>query len=168
MIACLDVHYTETVAHAAAVVFDDWTAAAALEEKVVRVEDIQPYVPGEFYRRELPCLLAILQALPPVEIVVIDGYVWLGSSKPGLGAHLHQALGGAVVVIGVAKTKYASADAACVVEILRGTSERPLYITAAGMSAEAAAEHVRSMRGDYRTPTLLRCVDHLCRHAAGG
>lgn len=167
MIACLDVHYTETAAHAAAVTFEDWTSATAIEEKVVPVHDIQPYVPGEFYRRELPCLLAILQALPPVEIVVIDGYVWLGDSKPGLGAHLHQALGGTAVVIGVAKTKYASADPTSVVEILRGTSERPLYVTAAGMSLEHAAELVRSMHGDYRTPTLLKRVDFLCRDAGG-
>lgn len=165
MIACLDVHYAETVAYAAAITFEDWTAATALEEKVVRVDDIQPYVPGEFYRRELPCLQAVLQALPPLEVVVIDGYVWLGGSKPGLGAHLHQALGSAVAVIGVAKTKFASAEDAC--EILRGTSQRPLYITAAGMSEEQAAEHIRSMDGEHRTPTLLKRADFLCRNAAG-
>lgn len=162
MIACVDVHYVGTVAYAAAVTFDDWTAAAALQERVVRVDDVQPYVPGEFYRRELPCLQAVLEAIPPVQIVVIDGYVWLGGSKPGLGARLHQALGGAVVVIGVAKTRFASAEDTC--EILRGTSQRPLYVTAAGMSEEMAAEHVRSMHGEYRTPTLLKRADCLCRN----
>lgn len=163
MIACVDVHYVGTCAYAAVVTFADWSAAAALEEKVVRRDDIQPYVPGEFYRRELPCLLAVLQAIPPFQIVVIDGYVWLGDSKPGLGAHLHRALGGGVAVIGVAKTKYAGAGPAY--EILRGTSQRPLYVTAAGMSTDAAAEHVRSMHGEYRVPTLLRRVDFLCRNA---
>ena len=126
--------------------------------------EVHPYQPGQFSRRELPCLLAVLRELPPVAVVVVDGYVWLdGVSVAGLGAYLYQALAGNVAVIGVAKTRFAGAGAA--VEVVRGRSTRPLFITAVGMSAQRAAEHVRSMHGSNRIPMLLKRADSLCRQA---
>ncbi len=74
--------------------------------------------------------------MPPVSVVVVDGYVWL-DGVPGLGMHLYQALAGKVAVLGVAKTKFAGAEG---VEVLRGHRTRPLFITAMGMSAESAAD----------------------------
>ena len=73
---------------------DDWVAAT-----------------GEFYRRELPCLLAVLQNIPKPDVIVIDGYVWLGSGHSGLGAHLYDALNQTGAVVGVAKSRFHSADA---------------------------------------------------------
>jgi len=163
MLACLDVSYRDSVACAAGVTFRDWSDATAFDEKVVRIQNVEPYQPGQFYRRELPCLLAVLQKLPPVDTAIIDGYVWLdGESMPGLGAHLYQALNRKVAVIGVAKTKFRGTDRVC--EVIRGTSKRPLYVTAVGIQHELAAEHVRSMHGDNRLPTLLAHADYLCRH----
>jgi deoxyribonuclease V len=163
MIACLDVQYQDTTACAAGIVFRDWLDAKALEEKVIQLADIQPYESGQFFRRELPCLMAILQRLPKIGIVIVDGYVWLeGEGKPALGACLYDALAGQATVIGVAKTKFRGAHGVC--EITRGRSRRPLFISAAGMHPEEAAKHVRSMDGDYRIPTLLARADYLCRH----
>ena len=106
----------------------------------------------------------MLETFPPVDVVIVDGYVWLGDgTKPGLGAHLYQALGERTPVVGIAKTKFKGADSAS--EVIRGKSTRPLFITAAGMSLEVAAEHVRWMHGRYRMPTLLKRVDSLCRNA---
>ncbi len=108
--------------------------------------------------------MAVLKTLPPVDVVIVDGYVWLGNrNKPGLGAHLYQALGERTPVVGIAKTKFKGADSAS--EVIRGKSTRPLFITAAGLSPECAAEHVRAMHGRYRIPTLLKRVDSLCRNA---
>ena len=164
MIACLDVDYRETAAYAAGLAFHDWSDATPAIEKVIPVVGVHPYQPGQFFRRELPCLLAVLRELPPVAVVVVDGYVWLdGVSVPGLGAHLYQALAGKVAIVGVAKTRFAGAGAA--VEVIRGRSTRPLFITAVGMSAQRAAEHVRSMHGPDRSPTLLKRVDSLARQA---
>lgn len=164
MIACLDVDYREAAAYAAGIAFHDWSDAAPATEKVVPVVGIHSYQPGQFFRRELPCLLAVLRELPLVGVVVVDGYVWLdGVSVPGLGAHLYQALEGKDAVIGVAKTRFAGAGAAAAV--LRGCSTRPLFITAVGMSAQKAAQHVRSMHGPNRLPTLLKRVDSLARRA---
>ncbi|MFY0538676.1 hypothetical protein [Nannocystis pusilla] len=37
---------------------------------------------------------------------MIDGHVWLGPDRPGLGVHLHRALGEAIPVVGVAKNPF--------------------------------------------------------------
>ncbi|EEF60829.1 endonuclease V [Pedosphaera parvula] len=162
MIACLDVHYEGATAFAAGIVFQEWVDAFPYEEEVIEVSNIQPYQPGQFYLRELPCLLAVLKALPAVQTVIIDGYVWLDNKgKPGLGAHLHQALNEKIPVIGVAKTPFQGADGSC--ELLRGKSKRPLYITAAGMDPGVATQYIRSMHGQFRIPTLLKRVDQLAR-----
>jgi len=164
MIACLDVDYRGAAAYAAGLAFHNWSDASPAMEKVIPVVGVHPYQPGQFFRRELPCLLVVLRELPSVSVVVVDGYVWLdGVSVAGLGAHLYQALAGKVAVIGVAKTRFAGARAAA--EVFRGRSTRPLFITAAGMCAERAAEHVRSMHGPDRIPTLLKRADALCRRA---
>jgi deoxyribonuclease V len=163
MIACVDVDYRGDEAWAACVLLRDWADADSTGVHVEHLTGVAPYQPGEFYRRELPCLLAVLAKVKDgLDAVVVDGYVWLGDGRRGLGAHLFEALGGGVPVIGVAKTSFASAAAAAVV---RGTSRRPLYVTAAGMGLAEAAGRVRSMHGQFRIPTLLKKVDQLCRQA---
>jgi len=164
MIACVDVDYRDDSAIAACVLFRDWADAVSTAEHVRRIDRVEPYQPGQFYKREMPCLLAVLaEVAEPLETVVVDGYVWLADEgTPGLGAHLFEELGAAVPVIGVAKTRFASARAAR--PVLRGDSQRPLFVTAAGMDIEEAAQHVRAMHGEFRIPTLLKRVDHLCRN----
>lgn len=95
MLACVDVHYREHEARGALLLFTDWAATASTEQCLVRLPAAAEYRPGHFYERELPVLLALLaQVDQPLETVVIDGYVWLGSeTEKGLGAHLYEALG---------------------------------------------------------------------------
>jgi deoxyribonuclease V len=162
--ACVDVDYRGNDAVAACVLFRDWTDAVSADRLVEKIQGVAEYTPGQFYRRELPCLLAVLNRVTePLDLVVVDGYVWLADeSHPGLGAHLYEALGRRVPVVGVAKTRFASARLA--VAVVRGeNASRPLYVTATGISVDAAARHVESMYGAYRIPTLLREVDRLCR-----
>lgn len=160
MIVCLDVDYRANVVVAAGVGFAAWTDAEPALELVV-ASDAPPaeYEPGRFYLRELPHLLAVLALVEPAPTtVVVDGYVWLAPGRPGLGAHLHDAL--SIPVIGVAKNPFAGAVA---IEVVRGDSARPLLVTAAGLDPAIAAAHVQSMHGAYRIPTLLRRVDQLAR-----
>lgn len=163
MKACVNVQYRATEAVAACVVFREWTDERPERELTVRVPSPAAYEPGRFYLRELPCLLAVIEPLrASLEVVVIDGYVWLDADgRRGLGAHLHEALGRAVPVVGVAKTAFAGGGFA--VAVLRGVSKRPLYITGAGVEAAAAADLIRSMHGGFRIPTLLARVDRLAR-----
>jgi deoxyribonuclease V len=125
MIACVDVHYRGAIAVAACVLFRDWTDAEPKQVIVECMEHPAQYEPGRFYKRELPCLLKVLErAKEPLAAVIVDGYVWLsGQQKPGLGAYLHKALGGAVPVIGVAKSRFSGAGSA--ETIFRGSSRRP-------------------------------------------
>lgn len=167
MLACVDVDYREEGAVAACVLFRSWSDADSAGERVQAIVRVEPYEPGQFYRRELPCLLSVLgMVAEPLEGVVVDGYVWLADeTKPGLGAHLYEVLGRRVPIIGVAKTRFADASAEAV---RRGDSRRPLYVSAAGIDRVTAARHIQSMHGAYRIPTLLRKVDQLCRQSREG
>jgi deoxyribonuclease V len=165
MLVCVDVDYREKGAVAACVLFRAWADPASAGQVVERLDSVAPYEPGQFYKRELPCLLAVLGKVPePIDLVVIDGYVWLSDEQtPGLGGHLYEALGRRIPVVGVAKTRFYSATLAR--EVLRGDSDRPLYVTAAGIDVEEVCRQVQSMHGSFRIPTLLREVDHLCRQS---
>ncbi len=159
MIYCLDVDYQVAGVTAAGVGFTDWGDARARVELVShRAGAAVDYAPGRFFERELPYLTELLDRASDVAMIVVDGYVWLGADRPGLGAHLHAARG--VPVIGVAKSRFAGAAA---VEVVRGTSRRPLLVTAVGIEAALAAEHVRTMHGEFRIPTLVKRADALAR-----
>ncbi len=164
MIAVLDVHYEEanSSATAAAVVFNQWPDANPHSEYSVKCEGIQSYVPGEFFKRELPCLMAVLAKVQePLKVIIIDGYISLGA-KPGLGMHLWKALGEKVAIVGVAKTRFKTASP---VEITRGQSRTPLFVTAVGIDPTDAAEKIRTMAGEYRIPRMLKRADELARTA---
>jgi deoxyribonuclease V len=163
VIACVDVDYRDPNALAACVLFHDWTDAGGCEALTERIDAIQPYLPGQFYKRELPCILAVLgKVRASLDVVVVDGYVWLGDeTSPGLGAHLYEALARKIPVVGVAKSRFHGATAAR--PVLRGSSQRPLYVTAVGIDLEQACRQIQGMHGDYRVPTLLKQVDHLAR-----
>lgn len=52
--------YREEGARAACVVAQDWADETPIAEYTTFLDTVEPYVPGEFYRRELPCLQAVL------------------------------------------------------------------------------------------------------------
>lgn len=162
-IVCVDVHYEGAGARAAAVAFDDWSSAVAREERVVVIRPVAPYEPGAFYKRELPCVLAALAALGSLpQIVIVDGHVWLGPGRPGLGARLLEAEPRLATVIGVAKTRFAGAPAT---PVRRGGSAVPLFVDEIGEPVDAPAR-VAEMHGPFRVPSMLRRADRLSRGAA--
>lgn len=188
MIACLDVGYGDDEATAACVLIDNWISGAALHECTEIIDEVQDYVPGQFFQRELPCLLAVLEKVcQRPDVIVVDGFVTLSSDgKRGLGAHLFDTVNGEggnvfadasphqgvstdlspaserpIAVVGVAKKAFAGATHA--IEVFRGQSDRPLFVTAAGMEVHQAADCVRRMSGRHRIPTVLKRVDQLSR-----
>ena len=162
MLAAVDVHYGRTDGRAAAVVFSAWADATPILERTLCVGTPAPYRSGAFYERELPAVRAILGALGvPLRCVVVDAYAWLAHGRPGLGAHLWEALGRAAAVVGVAKNPLR--EHAHALPVLRGASRRPLWVTAAGMDPAAAAVAIASMHGRHRIPTLLARADRLAR-----
>lgn len=171
MLVALDVGYqvngASETGRCGIVAFEDWLSSEPLHELVAEVPDVKDYVPGRLFERELPCLIAGLEALSSalpgrdLAAVLVDGNVRLDAQgRPGLGMHLFRHLGEGVPVIGVAKSPFQGLDA---VEVRRGSSARPLYVTAAGITESKAAALVRSMAGDARLPTLIRRADQLTR-----
>ena len=159
--AAVDAHYPDTGgARAAAVLATDAAFAHVLAERTAVIPWVAPYRPGEFYLRELPPLRAVLDDLSGLSLLVVDGYADLDpGGRPGLGAHAHAEFG--IPVIGVAKSRFRTATHA--VPVKRGSSVRPLFVTAAGMPAADAADLVRRMAGRYRLPDALRRADNLAR-----
>lgn len=164
MLLAVDVDYRKNgSAVAAAVAFSSWQSSVVESTFVKRVPVVQPYQPGRFFERELPCLLAVLDEYPDrPETIIVDGYVVLGTSKrAGLGTYLFEALDKTVPIIGVAKSKYA--DTPVESEVFRGSSSRPIYVTSIGICSCLARNHIRSMHGEHRMPTMLTAVDRACR-----
>lgn len=166
MLVAVDVSYRTEGAVAGCVLFHSWSDPTETGVHVARIADVASYEPGAFYRRELPCLLAVLgEVQAQLEVIVIDGYVWLSEDhRPGLGAHLFEALGSRTAIVGVAKTGFAGSRFA--VPVLRGSSGRALFVTAAGVEPAVAAGWISAMHGAHRIPTLLKRADRLCREAA--
>ncbi|MCM2371915.1 endonuclease V [Aporhodopirellula aestuarii] len=167
-IACIDVGYTEseskpTTAIAACVVINDWRDSHSASEYTLRIRNVRDYEPGQFYRRELPCIEAVLTKLPQLpRCIVVDGYVWLDDEDhPGLGAYLYRFLNECIPVIGVAKNPFKHSTHAT--HLRRGGSARPLYITAVGIPIAQAVHNIAAMHGPHRFPSILRRVDRLSR-----
>ncbi|MDQ0086113.1 deoxyribonuclease V [Variovorax boronicumulans] len=162
----MDVAYAGVTAVAAGVLLKDWDATMPTREVVVQIPHVEEYVSGEFFRRELPCIETVLRELGETpDCVVVDGYVTLGDPpRDGLGALLWNKLGRTVVVVGVAKSRYIGASENSALR--RGGSNRPLFITAAGMTIDEAKQRVLSMAGKHRLPDMLKYVDGLARRAA--
>jgi deoxyribonuclease V len=162
--AAVDVHYPASGgARAAAVLAAGASFSVVVDERVIAVGEVLPYEPGSFFLRELPALLAVLAGQNQLRLVVVDGYADLDpQGRPGLGARLHAELG--VPVVGVAKSAYRTATHA--IPVVRGNSSRPLFVTAAGMPRDDAADLVRRMSGRFRVPDAMRRADGLARTPA--
>jgi deoxyribonuclease V len=163
MIFAVDVYYYHDRALAAGILFDRWEDREAIGELTVEINKIAEYEPGKFYKRELPCILELLKQLDSLpKYIVIDGYVYLGSEKKsGLGKYLYDFIQKKSAVIGVAKNRFD--DTPIEAEIYRGNSQRPLYITAIGISQSEAKAAVLSMYGEHRIPVMLKMVDKLSK-----
>lgn len=156
----IDVDYRGSTAYIAGVMFSD-------DENITRsykstMENVQEYVSGEFYKRELPCIIKLLDdhKLRP-DCIIIDGFVYLENGKPGLGKYLYDALKNEVDVIGVAKNP--RKHTAERYKVLRGKSANPLYVTSAGIELEPAKNLIKNMGGRYRIPAILKMTDTLSR-----
>ena len=87
MILAVDVYYFDDKARAVGLLFERWQDESAQETLTADIESVEEYTPGEFYKRELPCIMAILNKLEvaSLEGIVVDGYVYLDDQeRPGL------------------------------------------------------------------------------------
>lgn len=163
MIFAVDVDYRASQAFAAGVLFQNWEDGEPAAELTAEIPTVAEYEPGQFYKRELPCILELLKQLQQLsQYIVIDGYVYLdGNQKPGLGKRLYDALEEKAVIIGVAKSRFK--DTPPETEVFRGDSKRALYVTAIGINETDAKACIMRMHGEHRLPTILKRVDQLSK-----
>lgn len=157
------VHFDGTQAVAAAAAFDAWDAAEATQTYVSRIIHVEKAVRGAIDLRELPCVMQLLRehSLAP-ELILIDGFVHLDAGEtPGLGQHLHQALGGKVPIVGVSRKGLPGLSAQF--EVMREEETQPLLVTCAGIDIGAAKVRLRAMHGRKRVPTLMKLVARLAK-----
>ena len=161
--ACFDVKYYEDYAVIGYVLFKDHKSDVAFKTGQFRHEKIEPYIPGEFYKRELPCLLtAIKQIEENINLVFIDANVWLGDNLMGLGCYLYEALEFKIPVIGISKTFFHNAEQK-VLPVLRANSTKPLFVSSIGLDIKIASKIVLEMHGVFRLPTMVKLADTMSR-----
>ena len=177
----IDAYYQCGICHVVGGIFNKWGDEHVSKFITADVKVDSDYIPGEFYKRELPGIVELLKQvdLNEFEAIVIDGYVYLDDTtniKGGLGKHLREALekhyanrkvGKRLEIIGVAKSLYGSRDSyygLC----YRGESKKPLYITSLNMYSGKYGKilttyHnircIKKMAGSYRIPTIIKEVD---------
>jgi deoxyribonuclease V len=185
----IDTYYYKDRAKTVGVIFNEWTDDSP--EKIITSwlssDKYGPYIPGEFYKRELPCIMNLLDKVPDIldyDAIILDGLARLpiiNESDPveGLGVHLEKALDEKYpnfrnnnphdkdkiygpAIIGVAKSPFSGCDKdSGIVKLYRGQAKTPLYINTTWFkeSASKAGENIKSMAGDYRIPKLLKILD---------
>ncbi|GAA3772271.1 endonuclease V [Streptomyces phyllanthi] len=179
----VDVAYDDErgVVAAAAVVLDAVTLDVVAEATAVG-EVSFPYVPGLLAFREIPTVLAALDALSCAPgLVVCDGYGLAHPRRFGLASHLGVLTG--LPTIGVAKNPFtftyddpgpARGSAS---PLLAGTEEvgralrtrdgvKPVFVSVGHrVSLDNACAHTLALTPGYRVPETTRRADSLCRRA---
>ena len=160
MILAIDVHYKQTYAKCVGVLFD-WQDEKPQQVIIEKLTNVAEYVPGLFYKRELPCILAVIEKinLQDLEAIIVDGHVFIDNDfGSGLGGHVWEALSHKKPIIGLAKRAF-YANEKTNVPLLRGSSENPIYISAIGCELKEVVEKIKHMHGKFRIPTILQILD---------
>ena len=161
-IACFDVYYYQDRARACCLVFETEPRERIISRYSAKVGPVADYIPGEFYRRELPCILSVYEEVKEeIDLALVDGFVFLENGNKGLGGYLFEALHKKIPVIGVAKTFFKGCRDYS--RVYRGKSKRPLFVSSVGIDLPAAAALVENMEGGGRLPDVLKKVDRLTR-----
>ena len=161
----VDSYYEGDTAYNVGVVFRDLKDSQPLEIIKTETHNLSPYIPGEFYKRELPGILSILEKieLPEFDTIILDGFYKLYDGKeirPGLGMKLEEALGEHVhsdlSIWCIAKSDFIMTSE--ISELVRRGKEtkKPLYVQA---SRGLVGVLVKEMHGEHRIPTILKILD---------
>ena len=87
----VDTYYSSGKAYTVGVVFSSWSQKYPDQIISTESEIEEDYIPGEFYKRELPCIMNLISGainLQYFDTIIVDGFVMLPGDKKGLGAKL--------------------------------------------------------------------------------
>ena len=166
MLVAIDTAYSDTSSATGGVIFESWESTEPVDILVSKLlNKPKPYQSGEFYKRELPCILYLLNKIThPLEYILIDANVFLdGTKKPGLGKHLFDALDQNTDIIGIAKNRYHLMPQKHAV--IRGESIHPLYVTTTSNNLTSVKNNIALMAGDFRIPSMLKLADKISKDA---
>ena len=161
----IDTYYTEENAYTVGVFFSRWDDTEPLNiiKRITKPE--YPYVPGEFYKRELPCIMDLLGGVSfdTLSTIIVDGFVRIekdGEMVSGLGERLYDEVKDwGISVIGVAKSKFNGCENWSI-PIIRKAGSKPLYVQGIGRyTDEMAASLIKGMAGPNKLPILLQLLD---------
>lgn len=162
MVLAIDTYYLPEEAHTVGVIFElGCSYPHDIIKSILPSDKYSSYIPGEFYKRELPPILDLLRkiSLNGIEYIIIDGYILLkdndGNIKDGLGMHLSKALNGKhPPIIGVAKSNY------CRTKEISYCKLSHLFIQGYPISNNIAGNIIKSMSwGVGNLPTILQTLD---------
>jgi len=165
MLLALDVHYREEEAKVVGVLFH-WEDVVPQDVIIEYIDDVEEYIPGQFYKRELPCLMKIIEKLDigQLEAIIVDGHIYVDNDRNyGLGGRLYEVLENKTPIIGVAKTTFYNNNET-VTEIKRGKSNNPLYISAIGIDLSIVSQKILDMYGGFRIPNILKTLDQITKN----
>ena len=158
-------YYSDTLALTVGVLFNRWTDDEPAEIISSICTKFSSYIPGEFYKRELPCVLGLLEKvdMDKIETIIVDGFLRLrfndSTEKDGLGKKLFDRLNmPGLKVIGLAKSDFCRTDEISA-SLLRGSAVNPLWVQGIGLPDNVAAENIKMMSGKSRIPKLLKILD---------
>ena len=164
MLLAIDAYYGEQNAKVVGVLFK-WEDKFPAETISCFYDNVLPYKPGQFYQRELPCILELLKQmeLEKIGAIIIDGHVFVSNDKTyGLGGYLWESLGKQIPIIGIAKRGFYQTDEVSF-PVLRGNSKKPLYVSSIGYDISLLKTDIKNMHGNYRIPTILKILDQETR-----
>ena len=138
MILAVDVDYKQNnEAIIAGILFENWESKEITKEVIVKIDKVEEYISGEFYKRELPCIMTLLDKLSKLpDSIIVDGYVYLNNNKKGLGGYLYEALNEKKPIIGVTKNSFKNISTDTY--LYRSESKKPLFITSSGIEQQEA------------------------------
>lgn len=159
-----DVHYYDNFAIVGFVLFENELSSEPYKTGQIRCDSVEPYISGQFYKRELPCLLkAVEEIKEQINLIYIDANVWLDDDKKGLGKYLFDSINHTIPVIGVSKSCF-NKETELIRPVHRQSSKNPLYVSSVGIELENACEKVKMMNGDFRLPKMIKLADSVCRN----
>ena len=164
MILAIDVYYFEDKAKTVGVLFE-WDDAEPREIITSYSNTIDEYIPGEFYRRELPCIEKLIKKinLNAIELIIIDGHVYVDNNfNYGLGGYVWESLNKTKPIIGVAKNSFYS-NKETTIELFRGKSKKALFISSIGIENTVATHYILNMKGEFRIPSILKKLDQITK-----
>lgn len=175
MILALDSYYKDDICNTSLVVFEDVNSDKPLYTDTIYTDITSDYIPGEFYKRELPGIIKILEKLKwqkldiwnNITLIITDSFITLKNDDnewDGLGAYLDKYLksnGENKTICGVAKSNFGYSHLISK-NVYRGDSSKPLYVQAS-RHIKSVSWFIKNMHGKYRIPTMLKLVDQLSR-----